>query len=302
MKKKLVNSQMNSYKTYLMYQRRMVTMAESVFQFNNLPSFIDKHFLNSTLLLNGSIAFFYDDILEELVALPYTVLGNLDLYGRPVNIVVRGFNGRFYKYLKKDEFVIMYDNDGRYPIYLDICQMAERIAYSKRTIDVNISQQRSPRIWTTSQDKMLSLKNMLNDIDGFQDNILTYESINIDDLNCVLMPAPYVAGDIDTHLKEEWAEFYQLIGIANITTSKKERLIRDEVTISQGGTIVSRFNRFQPRKDAIDLINKKWGHLLEKPIEVEFYDGLPTTIEESESDDNVQSLLVSNETLDSNEL
>ena len=42
----------------------------------------------------------------------------------------------------------------------------------------------------------------------------------------------------------------------------------------QGGTIASRFSRFQPRQDAIDLINKKFG----TNIEVEYYDGLPTTI------------------------
>ena len=299
MKKKLVNSQMNSYKTYLMYQRRMLALAENVFTFKNLPLFIDKHFLNATLLLNGSIAFFYDDVMDELVALPYSVIGKLDLYGRPVRIMARGYNGRFYKSLKQDEFVIMYDNNGRYPLYLDICQMAERIAFDKRTIDVNISQQRTPRIWTTSQDKKRSLMDMINDIDSFQDNISTYESINIDDLSMVLAPAPYVADKIDLHIKEEWAEFYQLIGISNLTTSKKERLITDEVMISQGGTIASRFNRFEPRKDAIELINEKWGDKLKNKIEVGYYDGIPHSNEDEGSDTDVS--IFTDNTLDSNE-
>lgn len=47
--------------------------------------------------------------------------------------------------------------------------------------------------------------------------------------------------------------------------------------IHRGGTIASRYNRFEPRKKAIDQINKKWN----LQIEVEFYDGLPTTMKEA---------------------
>lgn len=47
--------------------------------------------------------------------------------------------------------------------------------------------------------------------------------------------------------------------------------------IHSGGTIASRYNRFEPRKKAIEEINKKWG----LNIEVGFYDGLPTTMKEA---------------------
>ena len=46
MKKKLINSQLSNYKTYLMYLRQMLTLAENVFEFENLPEFIDVSFLN----------------------------------------------------------------------------------------------------------------------------------------------------------------------------------------------------------------------------------------------------------------
>ena len=42
----------------------------------NLPEFIDVSYLNKTLLRNGSIAFFMDEVLG-LIALPYDVIGNL---------------------------------------------------------------------------------------------------------------------------------------------------------------------------------------------------------------------------------
>lgn len=277
MRKKLINSQLTNMKTYLMYREEMLTLAENVFEFKNLPEFIDVSYLNKTLLRNGSIAFFKDEILG-LIALPYDVIGNFDIYGRPIEIMARAANGTYYKKLTRDEFVIMYDNNGKYPIFLDICQMAERIALSKRTIDVNIVQQRTPRIWKTSQDKKRTLQDMLANIDGMEENIATYESIDIDDMNVVLAPAPFVADKIDLHLDKEWAEFYRLIGVANLVEQKKERMIRDEMSASQGGTIASRFSRFEPRKRAIDEINKKFG----TNIEVSYYDGEPTSEEVKE--------------------
>ena len=277
MRKKLINSQLTNMKTYLMYREEMLTLAENVFEFKNLPEFIDVSYLNKTLLRNGSIAFFMDEVLG-LIALPYDVIGNFDIYGRPLEIMCRAANGTYYKKLKRDEFVIMYDNNGRYPIFMDICQMAERIALSKRTIDVNIVQQRTPRIWKTSQDKKRTLSDMLSNIDGMEENIATYESIDIDDMNVVLAPAPFVADKIDLHLDKEWAEFYRLIGVANLVEQKKERMIRDEMSASQGGTIASRFSRFEPRKRAIDEINKNFG----TNIEVSYYDGEPTTEEVKE--------------------
>lgn len=290
MKKKLINSQITNMKTYLMYRDEMTTLAENVFEFKNLPEYIDVSYLNKVLLRNGSIAFFKDDVLG-VIALPYDVIGNYDIYGRPQTIKARAANGTYYKQLEKDEFVIMYDNNGRYSIFMDICQMAERIALSKRTIDVNIVQQRTPRIWKTSQDKKGTLEDMLADIDGMMENIATYESIDIDDMNVLLAPAPFVADKIDVHLDKEWAEFYRLIGVANLIEQKKERMIKDEMSASQGGTIASRFSRFEPRKRAIELINKKFG----TNIEVSYYDGEPSTIKEMEviKDENDVSIPLS---------
>ena len=280
MKKKLVNSQLCNFNTYMLYRREMVSLAENVFGFKKLPEFIDVAYLNKTLLKQGSIAFFKDEVLG-VIALPYDVIGSLDIYGRPKTIMVRAFNGRYFRKLNEGEFVIMYDNNGRYSIYLDILQMAERIAMNKRTIDINVIQQRTPRIWKTSQDKKKTVEDLINDIDGMQENVIAYDSLDIEDMNVVLAPAPYVADKIDAHLDKEWAEFYRLIGIANLTEQKKERLIRDEMSASLGGTIASRFSRFEPRKHAIDLINKKWG----LDIEVSYYDGEPTT--EKEVEENV---------------
>lgn len=271
MKRKMINSQISNFKTYNMYFRQMLTLAENVFEFKNLPEFIDVSFLNKNLLRKGAVAFFKDEVLG-LIALPFNQTGELDIFGRPTTIKVIGESG-YHRFLKQNEYVIMYDNNGRYPLYLDICQMAERISLCVRTQDINLVHQRTPRIWQTSKDKELSLKAAINEIDSMQENILTYETADLENASVVQAPAPYVTDKIDAHLDKLWADFFRLIGVANLTEQKRERVIVDEMIASQGGTIASRFSRFEPRKNAIDKINKKFN----TNIQVQYYDGEPST-------------------------
>lgn len=283
MQKRLINSQLCNYKTYLMYRRQCLTLAENVFKFINLPSFIDVSFINRQLVFNGSIAFFVDETLG-LLALPYTNLGGLDVYGRPKRINVRSNTG-YSKNLGYGEFVIMYDNNGHYPLIADIIQYAERLALNTRTSDINISQQRTPRFWKTKNENLESVKALVNNVDSNAETVIAYDNLDLDDTTLVLEPAPYVADKIDIHQEKIWNEFLRLIGVANLQYQKKERNIKDEIQAMQGGTIASRFSRFEPREDAVKLINQKFNSILEKPIEVEYYDGLPTTIVEPEETD-----------------
>ena len=291
MEKRLINSQISNYNTYEMYKRQLLTLAENVFDFKNLPRFIDTAYFNGSLLRQGSIAFFVDEVIG-LLALPYTVLGKLDVYGRPLSIIVHGQNGYTKTIKNPDEFVIMYDNNGRYPMYLDIVQYAERIAQETRTIDINIMQQRTPRIWKTKTGKEKTLRDLINNVDGMVDKVITYEDIDIDDTTIVLQPAPYVADSIQEQKEKDWNEFLRLIGIANQSFQKRERNIKDEVLASQGGTIASRYSRFEPRKKAVDEINEKFGEMykldgtpvLPEKIEVSYYDGLPSSVKEFEDE------------------
>lgn len=286
MRKQLKENQLSNWKTYQMYLREMLTLAENVFEFENLPDFIDVAFLNKKLLRDGSIAFFKDEYLG-VIALPYTVMGTLDIYQRPQKIMAIAPNGSYRRILNPDEYIIMYDNNGRYPLFLDITQYAERIALDTRTIDINILQQRTPRFWKTSSDKERSIRDIINNVDGLENTVLTYEDINLDDIQLILQPAPYVADKIDIQKEKLWNEFLRLIGIANMNFQKKERNIKDEVLASQGGTIASRYSRFEPRQKAINQINEKFG----TNINVRYYDGIPTS-EKDVIEDNEESEVI----------
>lgn len=284
MQKTTIKSQYNNYQTYLMYLRQCRSLAENVFCYENLPEFVDVAYINKVLVERGSVAWFKDEVLG-LLALPWVRQGNLDVYGRPTTIRVYGTNG-YTKVLKVGEYVIMYDNYGKYPLLLDIVQYAQRLANVLRVEDINISQQKTPRYWKTNQDKVESIKALLNKIDSDENAVIGYSDINIEDTQCILEPAPYVTDKLDIYKQNIWNEFLRLIGISNLSVQKKERNIKDEVLASQGGTIASRFSRFEPRKKSIEMINEKF----EVDMRVKFFDGLPTSLENFE--DNVEENII----------
>lgn len=292
MKTKTINSQLYNYKTYLNYKDKMMSLALNVFQFKNIDPFIDMSKVNETLVRNGSIAFFKDDITNKLLAMPYTNVGALDFYGRPQAIRPLPYFGVYNRtlYARNKEFVIMWDNETHIPIYPQITASAERLALIKRTIDINIAQQQTSRIFQVDENQKLSLEKALQQVDAKVNTIITYENLDLNGINTILDPAPYVADKLNDAKKEEWSEFLEMIGITSNTIQKKERVIVDEVFTSMGGTIGSRYNRFESRRKAVDLINSYFG----TQIEVGFYDGLPSTIQDPNSylgtggDKNVQ--------------
>lgn len=275
MKRKAINSQLYNYKTYLNYRDKMLALAMNVFQFKGLNNFIDMALVNKTLLMNGSIAFFLDDVTGDLLAMPYTSLGSLDYYGRPTRIQPIPYFGTYKRVLNRNEFVIMYDNNSHIPLYPQLTQSAERMALIKRGIDINISQQMTNRFWKTSEENEKTLKAILNQVDSNVETIVTYDNFELDETQQVLNPAPFVADKLNNCKKEEWAEFLEVIGISETQINKKERNITDEIMFSMGGTIASRFNRYESRRKAIEEIKEKFNI----DIEVSFYDGLPSTLQ-----------------------
>ena len=296
MSRRNANTQISNVKTKMMYERQCLSLAENVFTFNNLldtkydisTDMLDMSYINKILVNKGAIAWFKDDVLG-LLALPFINVGDLDLYGRPINIQAIGKNG-YHKNLKKGEYVIMYDNMSRIPLYYAILQYSERLAELQRTCDINIKQQRCPRFWQVTSDNKKSVLDAIDGIDSMNDTIITYDGLDLGNINLVLAPAPYVTDKLSEEKDKLWNEFLRLIGVSNTTFEKKERNIKDEVLLSQGGTIASRYTRFNARKEAIDKINEMFN----MNIEVGYYDGLPTTLKDDsevidDGEENIQT-------------
>ena len=153
-------------------------------------------------------------------------------------------------------------------------------------MDINIAQQKTQRFWKTKTENQKSIEDLIDKVDSCQEVITTFDSVNLDETTCNLIPATFVADKLSEQKDKIWNEFLRLIGIANLSYQKKERNISDEIQAMQGGTVASRYSRFEPRKKAIEEINKKFG----TNIEVQYYDGIPKSTEDFEEyiDENIE--------------
>ena len=261
--------------------RNLNTLAENVFLYGDLPKIIDLSDFNKTLTNKCAVAFYREEVLNEVIALPFKEIGKKDIYNRPTTIQCYGKNGYQSRILKPEEYVIMWDNNSRIPLWIDLEQYAERLALIQRVIDINITQQKTPRIIKTPQELKKTLEMLTNDIDSNVETILSYDKINLIDVETILTPAPYVADKLREEYNNLWSEALRIIGITNLTINKKERMISDEVQYMQGGTVASRFNRYEPRKRAIEEINKKFG----LNMSVKFYDDFEKKEEYNEEEE-----------------
>ena len=78
----------------------------------------------------------------------------------------------------------------------------------------------------------------------------------------------FLGSEITDNLKVYWNEALNMLGITG-ETSKKERMITDEVERQNGGTLASRNSALEMRRQACDEINKMFG----LNISVDFRDG-----------------------------
>lgn len=274
MKQKMINSQLNNYQSYLMYRNQLCSLAKNVFLYEGMPEIIDMAVIKNRVLKTGSVAFFNDEFLGVL-ALPYNIIGKLDIYGNPVKIEVFSTANAYRRVLNSGEFVIMYDNLDKISLMPIIIQYAERLALCDRTIDINISQQKTPRVWKVPQSQEKTFKDMVNNVDSYIEQILTYNDLGIESVESVLSPAPFVTDKIQTQKEKLYNEFLRVIGVSSVNIQKKERLITDEIQASQGGSIVMRYNRYEPRLKAVNKINEKWG----TDIQLKYYDNVPASFD-----------------------
>ena len=84
-----------------------------------------------------------------------------------------------------------------------------------------------------------------------------------------------------------WNEALTYLGISNISIQKKERLITDEVTRNQGGTIASRYSRLESRRQAVEKINEMFGTNVEVNYREDFQQVDNDTIPEDAGADTI---------------
>ena len=248
--------------TYRQYLNRLTELAISMFEWKNLPDTVDARYLELHLFETGCMVYFKDEVIGDL-CLDCIVQGRLDVYGNP--LLRRAYSGynNYQKLLKYDNSVIIWNNYLHGNSILDVEMFARRLYNIDRIIDVNANAQKTPVLLQGTEKQRLTLLNLYKEYVGNAPFIFGDQNLDINSLKAFSTNAPYVCDKLYQLKTQIWNEALTYLGISNINIQKKERLITDEVTRNQGGTIASRYSRLESRRQAVEKINDMFGTNIE---------------------------------------
>ena len=142
---------------------------------------------------------------------------------------------------------------------LDVKMFARRLYNIDRIIDVNANAQKTPVLVQGTEKQRLTLIHLYKEFEGNAPFIFGDNNLDLNALKVLQTGAPYVCDKLYQLKTQIWNEALTYLGISNVSFQKRERMVSDEVTRSQGGTVASRYSRLNARRQACEQINKMFG-------------------------------------------
>lgn len=240
------------------YFYRLMLIARSVFEWENLPNNIDEKWIENYLFAEGKCVFFKDPEKGMMVA-RCTPNGNFNYYDEPtlVRPYAIGYTG---KSLQNDvECVVIRNNDCMIPTSPTIQLYALKLANIDRTIDVNIQAQKMPIIIKCSDKQRLSLKRMIDQRNDNEPVIWTDKALDLEGVEVLNTQAPIVFDKLEIQKHNIWNECMTFLGINNANQDKRERLVDDEVQANNEQVEASFNIMLKAREQACKRINEIFG-------------------------------------------
>lgn len=253
---------------YTDYEDMLTEIALSRFDWQGLPDTCDERYLERALFYNGQACFVKDDVMGSLLSLKVTLGGKFDVYGIPIQREAYGSNDYSIK-CDPTNSVLVFNNYKRKPTFPVVKNFAMRLYELDRTIDVNVGAQKTPVLVLCDENERLSMENIYTQYEGNRPVIFGKKGLNPDALTVLRTDAPYVSDKLYNLKVNIFNEALTMLGVANVSIEKRERLVSDEVTKALGGTISNRYAYMTMRKQAADKCNKMFG----TNITVKFRDG-----------------------------
>ena len=243
--------------TFDQYYNRLTELAVSMFEWKNLPESIDPRFLELTLFTDGMSIFFEDEVLGYLT-LKCMIGGQLDVYLIPKERRAFSVNG-YNKQLDEKNSVIIFNNYLHTNSMLDVEMFARRLSNLDRIIDVNANAQKTPVLISCDDTQRMTMKNVYMQWEGNMPVIYGRKGLDPNNLTVLRTDAPYIADKIYQLKSQIWNEALTYLGISNTNITKKERMLKDEITRNLGGVVASRYSRLETRRQACEKINEMFG-------------------------------------------
>lgn len=246
------------YDLFYYYLTTFTGIAQIVFKWEGMPDTVNTEYLEKRLLYEGYCFYFQDPVMGDLA------LGgayyDLDVYGWPARFTARGQNGSYVNSrLTKKDCVIIFDNIERSVTLQNLFTICNRLADLVTSMMGNIRKQKTPYIIAADEDSLLTIQNILRDINANLPDIITKKGFNKDDIQVWNLTAPLIVKDLREEFTALFNEGLTYVGIPNVQMQKRERLITDEVERSLGGAEANSCRRYLARVNAAEKINKMFG-------------------------------------------
>ena len=245
---------------YLEYLDRLTELSIAMFEWKNVPKEIDIRFLEVVLFTSGKALFFQDkDLGNEYLVTRMHLRGMLDIYGIPIQRTAYANNG-YTNELSNKNSVIIYNNLLKTPAEINVQRFAKDLANIDSILYTNINAQRTPVLIEADEKQRLTMLNLYKKYEGNEPFIFGNKQMDVGSgIKVLKTDAPFLADQLYSLKVQIWNEALTYLGISNLNITKKERLITDEVTRNQGGTIASRYSRLESRRTACEKINEMFG-------------------------------------------
>ena len=247
--------------TYTDYLNRLTLLARSLFKWNNLPKGITEKIIEKYLFYHGSCVFYNHPEIGLVVA--RCTENGLNHNDEPVTITPVFSNYIFKTPIKplenNKECVLIRNNDKSFPTYYTINLFALRLTDIQRTIDVNISAQKTPVIVTCSDKQKFSLKQVVNQKDDNELTIYGDPNLDVNAITALKVDAPVVFDKLQIQKHSLWNECMTFLGVNNANMDKRERLVDDEVQANNEQIELSAEVMLKARELACEQINKIFG-------------------------------------------
>lgn len=257
-KKVKTNAAARNNRVYIHNVKRLYKKAISMFEWVNMPPEIDTRYLEKTLVEQGHICFFYDDILDKYMCLQCTIGGRFNVYDLPTDYHVYTASG-YNRNLDMSNSVVIYSDLAHDNLMPVIYYHAENISNIERTIDINLNQLKRPYVFLVPENKITSVKALFKQIKENEEMIIGSNDLTIEGLSIENTITPNNTIDLYTLKKKYYNEALTDLGISNFSDDKKERLLAGEITSNEEDVFLNKTNMLEARKQACKLINEMFG-------------------------------------------
>lgn len=231
-------------------------IATSAFTWDGLPEGMHERHIENLLYSKGMAVFFRDPDMS-FMCLEGHSCDRQNVYGEPTAYRVTGVG--YQRRFGADDVVIIDNNNLRVATGDIVDFYVYKMAEVERTMDVNVKAVKTPVIFACDDRDVLTFKRLFQQIDGNVPAIFADKGLNLDSIQAYKTEAQFLGNELQDYKKSVENELLTFLGLNNIPSEKKERLITDEAN-SNNQLIQSYIDlQLDARKRAADAINDKFG-------------------------------------------